>query len=201
MRRTTKYTKHTNMIFSVFYVFRGFFIYNIGMLALPPYARVVRSFPCGEHPFVFLLPRVAESPAMTLIATPAYPPEQLLAAARVRIEPEKGYVWVDDEAPAIVLAESYYRMGHARDLYLDLLHELTHLRQLAEGRNIWDERLRYVDRPTEIEGYAIAIGEGRRLGMSERQIVRHLSNPWMTEGDIMRLRENVRLFLAQRPPR
>ena len=134
---------------------------------------------------------------MVLIATPAHPPEQILAGARVRIEPEDGYVWVDDEVPAIVLTERYYRTGHARDLYLDMLHELTHLRQLAEGRNIWDERLRYVDRPTEIEGYAIAIGEGRRLGMSEAEILRHLSNPWMNADDVLRLRAHVERFLAE----
>ena len=133
---------------------------------------------------------------MALIATAAHPPEQILAGARVRIEPDEGYVWVDDEAPAIALAERYYRKGNARDLYLDLLHELTHLRHLAEGRNIWDERLRYVDRPTEIEGYAIAIGEGRRLGMSEPEILRHLSNPWMSGDDVLRLRDHVERFLG-----
>jgi hypothetical protein len=167
------------------------------MSVLPPYAQMVRSFSCGEYPYLSLLPRIAESPAVTLIETPAHPLAQILAAARVRIEPGDGYVWVDDEAPAIVLAESYYRTGNALDLYLDLLHELAHLRQLAEGRNLWNKRIRYVDRPTEIEGYAIAIKEGRRLGMSEPEILRHLSNPWMTGDDVLRLRENVERFLAR----
>ncbi len=123
------------------------------------------------------------------------PISRLLEKARVRIEPSDGYVWVDDEAPAIVLAERYYRRGSPRDLYLDLLHELTHLRQLAEGQRLWDETFHYVDRPTEIEGYAVAIEEGRRLGMTEAALARHLSNPWMTAADVARLRANVRRFL------
>jgi hypothetical protein len=57
----------------------------------------------------------------------------LLASARVRIEAGDGYVWIDDEAPAIVLVEAYYRHGSDLDLYLDLLQELTHLQQHAEG--------------------------------------------------------------------
>ncbi len=166
------------------------------MTELPDYAKVMRSLPRGEHPYLALLPRVWESPAARRIESPTTPLARLLNKARVRIEPGDGYVWVDDEAPAIVLKEHYYESGHPRDLYLDLLHELTHLRQLAEGHDLWDERLPYVDRPTEIEGYAVAIEEGCRLGMTEADILRHLSNPWMTSADVLRMRNNVERFLS-----
>ncbi len=162
---------------------------------LPDYARIIRHLPCGEHPYLALLPLVSESPAVRRIESISIPIARLLETARVRIEPGEGYVWVDDEAPAIVLVERYYRRGSLRDLYLDLLHELTHLRQLAEGRGLWDESLHYVDRPTEIEGYAVAIEEGRRLGMTEAEVVRHLSNPWLTPADVTRLHANVKRFL------
>jgi hypothetical protein len=66
----------------------------------------------------------------------------------------------------------------ARTLYLDLLHELTHLRQLDEGLDLWDERFAYVHRPTEIEGHAIAIEEGRRLGMTSEDVSDHLAALW-----------------------
>lgn len=166
------------------------------MIEMPDCARVVRTLSCGEYPYCALLPSIAKSPAARRIQSPAIPLGRLLETARVRIEPGDGYVWVDDEAPAIVLIEHYYRHGDPCDLYLDLLHELTHLRQLAEGQGLWDERFRYVDRPTEIEGYAVAIEEGRRLGMTDARIVRHLSNPWMTRADVQRLLENVERFLA-----
>ena len=165
------------------------------MIELPEYARVVRTLSQGEYPFRMLLPRLAESPAARRIESHATPIDRLLQTARVRIQPGDGYVWVDDNAPAIVLVENYYRCGNPLDLYLDLIHELTHLRQLAEGHNLWDEHFRYVERPTEIEGYAVAIEEGLRLGMSEAEILRHLSNPWMTRTDVRRLRKNVERFL------
>ncbi len=164
--------------------------------SLPPYAHVVRDLGLGTHPFLHLLPRVAESPAVARIATRETPLAILLASARVAIESGDGYAYVDVDRPAIVLAASYYRHGNALDLYLDLLHELTHLRQLAEGADLWDERFAYVDRITEIEGYAVAVEEGRRLGMTDSEVVHHLSNPWMTEADVQRLIGHIGRFLG-----
>ena len=170
------------------------------MIHLPEYASVVRTLLSGEHPFVALLPLVEQSPAVRRIESSTVSLGSLLQTARVRIEPGKGYVWIDDELPAIVLVERYYRQGSPLDLYLDLIHELTHLRQLAERRDVWDERFPYVDRPTEIEGYAVAIEEGIRLGMTEDEILRHLSNPWMGSSEVRRLRNNIERFLANHTP-
>ena len=166
------------------------------MIVLPDYALVVRALARGDHPFVEFLPHIARSPAARRIESPKTALPSLLKTARVRIESRKGYVWIDDEAPAIVMVESYYHSANPLDLYLDLIHELTHLRQLAEGHDVWDERFRYVDRPTEIEGYAIAVEEGLRLGMTEAEILDHLSNPWMTRADVRRLRKNIEAFLS-----
>jgi hypothetical protein len=52
-------------------------------------------------------------------------------------------------------------------------------------------------RPTEIEGYAVAVEEGRRLGMSEDEIVVHLSNPWMSPTDVRELLAGIDRFLAR----
>jgi hypothetical protein len=127
------------------------------------------------------------------------PLRSLVQTARVTIQTGEGFVRVDDQAPAVVLIEHYYRTGSECDLYLDLLHELTHLRQLAAGQDLWDEARHYVDRPTEIEGYAVAVEEGLRLGMSESEIISHLSNPWMSDDDVRTLRENVERFLVLVP--
>lgn len=167
-------------------------------VTLPDFANVIRGLPCGEYSYLSLLPLIMQSPAMRRIGTPSVPLEPLLNTARVRIEAGDHYIWVDDKTPAIVLTEHYYSRGKSVDLYLDLIHELVHLRQLAEGKNIWDRSFPYVDRPTEIEGYAVAIEEGFRLGMTEPEIIGHLSNPWMTRVEVLRLRENAKRFLEFR---
>jgi hypothetical protein len=56
-----------------------------------------------------------------------------------------------------------------------------------------------VDRPTEIEGYAVAVEEGIRLGMTEEQVIQHLSNPWLDDSEVERLRRNIDRFLNQAP--
>jgi len=166
-------------------------------IALPAFTCVVRGLKAGMHRYVELLPRIGESPALGRIARGRAVRERLVRGARVRLAPIRGYCWVDVAVPCIVLSTRYYREGSDRDLYLDLLHELTHLRQIAEGQDVWDERYEYADRVTEIEGYAVAVGEGRRLGMTEEEILEHLTNPWMTAADVGRLRTHVERWLGR----
>jgi len=159
---------------------------------------VRRGFAPGRHGYLELLPGAAESPAMRRIGTPAHPVERLLASTAVEISDEDGYCWVDDDVPCIVVTLDYYRTGSDINLYLDLLHELTHIRQHLEGADLWDRNFAYVDRWTEIEGYAVAVEEGCRLGMTADDVVEHLANPWMSSTDQRRLRDNVRRFLEER---
>jgi len=163
---------------------------------LPAFARVDRSLLPGRHPFVALLPGAAASPGLARIAPGPAAAERLLGRATVWIRGRRGYAFVDVDERCIVLSERYLREGEEVDLYLDLLHELTHLRQLGEGLDLWDERFPYVDRPTEVEGYAVAIAEGRRLGMTDEDVARHLDNPWMSPADVARLRAHIETFLA-----
>jgi hypothetical protein len=163
---------------------------------LPEYAVVNRSLKVGIHPFRLFLPHFEESPAVRLIETPEVPIGPLLDKARVKIARGEGYLYVDNRIPAIILMETYYRRANALDLYLDLTHELTHLRQLEEGKNIWEHSIPYIDRQTEIEGYAVAVSEGIRLGMTEEEVMQHLSNPWLNDEEVERLRKNIHGFLA-----
>jgi hypothetical protein len=139
-----------------------------------------------------------ESPGLARIEPDPARRRKLLEEALVYVKPGGGFAYVDVETPCIVLAEDYYRTGSDVDLYMDMLHELTHIRQHHEGLDLWDERFAYVDRPTEIEGYAVAVEEGRRLGMDDEDIIEHLTNPWMDEEDVQRLLRHTQVFLAKR---
>ncbi len=165
---------------------------------LPDFARIRRGLAKGKRLYVELLPDIAQSPAFDLVAPDKRDRQKLLATAQVDLREIRGYAWIDVDVPCIVLAQGYYEQGRPLDLYLDLLHELTHLRQLAHGADLWDESYAYVDRPTEIEGYSVAVSEGRRLGMSDAQVLQHLSNPWMSPDDVQRLLRNIERFLRGR---
>lgn len=165
---------------------------------MPEFALLARELSPGLHPYLRIFPRAAESPGVARIEPDAKKREALLRDALVMIKPGPGFAYVDVETPCIVLAEDYYRTGTDVDLYLDMLHELAHIRQHHEGRDLWDERFAYVDRITEVEGYAVAVEEGRRLGMTDDDVIAHLSNPWMDEEDVRKLQVNVADFLAGR---
>lgn len=168
--------------------------------AVPDFGLLDRKLAAGLHPYLRVLPGAAESPGLRRIEPDPAKRQRLLEEALVFIKPGGGFAYVDVETPCIVLAEEYYRTGKDIDLYMDMLHELTHIRQHHEGRDLWDERFAYVDRPTEIEGYAVAVEEGRRLGMDDEDVIDHLTNPWMDEEDVHRLLRHTQDFLAKAPP-
>lgn len=164
------------------------------------FALPVRGLEPGFHPFLTLLPKALESPALPLIGTHRFPAREVMRAARVQVIAVEGYCWIDDARPCIVLTRTYYQQGSDLDLYLDLLHEVTHLRQLLEGRDLWDDNLPYHRRPTEIEGYAVAVAEMRRLGLDGEAIRQHLTNPWMTTAQVTELIALIDVFLGSRSP-
>lgn len=166
---------------------------------VPAFGLLRRDLPAGLHPYLDVLPGAALSPGLVRIEPDPALRRRLLETALLRIQPGPGFAYVDVETPCIVLAQEYYATGTDLDLYLDMLHELTHIRQHRDGLDLWDERHAYVDRPTEIEGYAVAVEEGRRLGMRDDDVLAHLSNPWMDAEDVRRLAEHVRAFLDARP--
>lgn len=168
----------------------------MGEHAVPRFGLLERSLPAGLHRYLDVFPRASESPGLARIEPDPKKRETLLKEALVQIKSGPGFAYVDVETPAIVLAEEYYKTGTDLDLYLDMLHELTHIRQHHEGRDLWDERYAYVDRITEVEGYAVAVEEGRRLGMGDVEVIAHLSNPWMDEDDVRKLQQNILDFLA-----
>ena len=113
--------------------------------------------------------------------------EEILADLMVDILPRAGYLRVDDETGNIVVSSEYLRTGDERHLYLDVIHELIHIRQFMQGRELFDRRYSYVDRPTEIEAYSAAVREAERIGMKRDEILDYLKVEWITEEEFQRL--------------
>jgi hypothetical protein len=120
-----------------------------------------------------------------------YPSESDRSAAvrstRLVVTPEDVYGYVDDGDGAIHLGHEHLTTGNPLVVLLDVLHELVHVKQLKEGRDLYDARYPYVDRPTEIEAYALVVEEARLLGMSEREVAGYLYVEWASREDHRRL--------------
>jgi hypothetical protein len=113
--------------------------------------------------------------------------KHMVDRTRVTLKEEDGYMYVNDEDGSLVVGLDYLRTGPLDDLYLDVIHELVHVRQFLQGLDLFDRRYRYVDRPTEIEAYQCCVEEGRRMGMSEEEIAQYLYVEWITKKDHARL--------------
>ncbi len=98
-----------------------------------------------------------------------------------------GYMWVDNGDGALHACLPYWRDGDELGLWLDLCHELVHVKQHADGRDLYDPTHHYVDRPTELEAYGVTVKEGRIQGMSDPALSDFLHVPWITDEEHERL--------------
>jgi len=105
----------------------------------------------------------------------------------VTLTDEDGYMYVNDEDGSLVVGLDYLKTGDSKHLYLDVIHELVHVKQFLQGKNLFDDAYSYVDRPTEIEAYRCCVEEGRKIGMPEGEIAEYLYVEWITRKDHARL--------------
>ena len=124
----------------------------------------------------------------------------ILKALKVEFFSSKwGYMGVNDEDGHLVVSSYYLRTGNRRDIYLDVVHELVHVRQFREGKQLFPEGFQYPDAPTEIEAYKVCLAEGRRLGMTDRDLFKYLKVEWMDDAEVRRLARNVGVKVPPRP--
>jgi len=104
-----------------------------------------------------------------------------------------GYMGVDNTDGHLLVNARYLKNGDKTDIYLDVVHELCHVKQFMEGKELFDERYDYVDRPTEVEAYRYTVQEARRLGLSDQRILDYLKTEWMSQEDLKKLAKYVQV--------
>jgi hypothetical protein len=118
--------------------------------------------------------------------------ERVLNELKVEFFSSKfGYMGVSDEDGHLIVSAYYLRDGDPVNKYLDVVHELVHVRQFSEGKPLFDETYEYHERPTELEAYSHATKEARRLGMSDNEIFEYLKVDWMSEDEVRKLARNL----------
>jgi len=150
---------------------------------------IARKTPVGLHPFASVFGGFERVLAVRAIF--GRKTDVVLGNLSVEITEGRGYMKIDDKRGSIMVNGKYLEEGREVDLYLDVIHELVHIRQHAEGKELWDKKYEYVDRPTEIEAYKVAVKEARRLGMTEGQVAEYLKVEWIPEEVFQRFLRNV----------
>jgi hypothetical protein len=104
-----------------------------------------------------------------------------------------GYMGVSDVDGHILISTHHLKNSDFKVLYLDVVHELVHVKQFMEGKQLFNSEFEYVDSPVEIEAYRHAVKEARRIGMSDEEIADYLKVEWVDEEAHKRLVKAVGL--------
>ena len=115
--------------------------------------------------------------------------EEVLSNLKVEFTGRRGYMGVSDEDGHLMISANYMNEGDIIDIYLDIIHELVHVRQFMEGKELFDRHYSYVERPTEVEAFRRAVEEARNLGLNDERICDYLKTEWMSDDDLKRLTE------------
>jgi hypothetical protein len=126
--------------------------------------------------------------------------EKVLRDLKVEFAGIRGYMGVSETDGHLIMGARYLNEGNMVDIYLDVIHELVHVKQFLEGKELFDSDYSYIERPTEVEAYQHAVKEAKRLGMTDERICEYLRTEWMSDDDLQRLAKTVGVKLSQ-PPR
>ena len=119
--------------------------------------------------------------------------DEVFSKTRVIVDTTSHYMHVKNEDASIVIGLGHLAKSDKMILYLDIIHELVHVKQQRAGLDLYDKSYSYVDRPTEIEAYIITVQEAKRLGMAYHEIFDYLHVEWITPEEHQRLASNVGL--------
>jgi hypothetical protein len=98
-----------------------------------------------------------------------------------------GYMGTSDVDGHLLISTHHLNDSEFRTIYLDIVHELCHVRQFKKGRPLFYPKLSYVDAPSEIEAYRLTVREGERLGMTKKELLDYLKVEWISPKEHQRL--------------
>ncbi len=127
--------------------------------------------------------------------------EKVLSKLRVEFFSSKfGYMGVSDEDGHLVVGAHYIKNGDSVSKYLDVVHELVHVRQFRQGQALFDESYEYYERPTELEAYRHSVKEARRIGLSDDEIFEYLKVRWLSDDEVRKLANNLNVSPSSPSP-
>jgi len=123
--------------------------------------------------------------------------EQVLRDLKVEFLWIGGYMGVNSGNGHLMVNPKYLNKGDKTDIYLDVIHELVHVRQFMEGKELFDSHYSYTERPTEVEAYRHAVEEARRLSLSDERICEYLKTEWMSGKELEQLASTMNVDRKQ----
>jgi hypothetical protein len=174
-------------------------------LAPPKGFEVRRDVPLGRHPLLQVFPGLDKLPTARRQEPDAEVRARLYPSTFVEIVAQDLWMYVAPnsrlksirrgrfdpvlapDVDCIVVGESHLRESPEITLFMDIFHELCHIRQRHTGEELFDRPESYVRRPTELAAYRFVVEEARRLGVDEAFLQDYLQVEWVSEEDHLEL--------------
>jgi len=175
---------------------------------VPPGFQVRRATPVGRHPILSVFPgldametaarqepdgtaraRLHQETLIEIVASDVWmyvAPWNVPRGARGRWRPV-----TTPGADTIVVGRSHLKESSELILFLDIFHELCHVRQRHAGRELFPEGVSYVRRSTEVEAYRFVVAEARRLGVPDDELREYLTVEWIDHSELLELLDAV----------
>jgi len=115
--------------------------------------------------------------------------DQALSNLEIEFDDQTVYMRVDYDG-RLLINPNYLENASLIDIYLDVIHELVHVKQVMNGKNC-NHALPYVERPLEIEAYRAAVNEAKALGLNEDRIIDYLDSDLINNQELRQLADAV----------
>lgn len=122
----------------------------------------------------------------------------MYVAPREALEGRRGRrpLLVSPDVDCIVVGGAHLRESPPLTLFMDIYHELCHVRQRAAGADLFPPGLGYVERWTEVEAYRFVVDEARRFGVPDAFLRDYLRVEWISEAQHRELLEKLGVPVA-----
>ena len=156
--------------------------------------KINRNISPGDYSLAEIFDGLKEVAILTRVFKTKEELDDVFLKTKVIVEESDHYMYVKNDDASIVIGFRHLKNSDSKILYLDIIHELVHVMQQRQGLDLYDKSYAYVDRPTEIEAYEVAVLEAKNLGMNDEEILDYLLVEWITPEEHKRLATHVGLF-------
>lgn len=166
---------------------------------VPDGFRVERETPLGRHPLLAVFPGLGGLALAERLEPDGGARSRLFDETCVQVVPSDVWMYVapwkrprhrsrwqpviSPGSDCIVVGQDHLRQSEILILYLDIFHELCHIRQRHAGLELFDDRVSYVRRPTEVEAYRLVVEEAKLRGVPDPVIREYLRVEWISEAE------------------
>ena len=155
--------------------------------------QIIRDLPAGVCRISDVFPDIRNIAVLSEIFDGDQEIDDVLANTKVILTDKRRYMAVDNRDASIYIALKHLTTSASEILYLDIIHELVHVKQQRKGFDLYDKSKSYVDRQTEIDAYEVTVREARRIGFDDAQILNYLWVEWITPEEHQRLARRLKV--------